>query len=148
MQDDQPRISAVETKLTLHLADCSAGAFRGWVHSDYFEKDIPFADCFTMLKIMDHLYDALSFPQKTFQLRTFQRRETDKFMVKETVIPVTEESRTTFVIQVKFRQNATWQGSIHWVEKNQTRSFRSTLEMIKLIDESVPDGETPEIRWD
>ena len=46
----------------------------------------------------------------------------------------------TFEISVKFMQNSTWQGQIHWVEKNQKQNFRSALEMLKLMDEALNDG--------
>ena len=52
--------------------------------------------------------------------------------------------KATFVVQVQFRQNATWQGTVTWAEKNETRHFRSTLELIRLMDESLsPEREEP-----
>lgn len=51
-----------------------------------------------------------------------------------------KDKKATFIVQVQFRQNATWQGSIHWNEKNKTQYFRSTLEMIKLMDEALGEG--------
>ena len=49
-------------------------------------------------------------------------------------------SKGTFEINVKFMQNSTWQGQIHWVEKNQKQNFRSALEMLKLMDEALAEG--------
>ena len=46
----------------------------------------------------------------------------------------------TFEITVRFRQNATWQGQILWVDKGLKMNFRSALEMLKLMDEAVADG--------
>jgi len=46
----------------------------------------------------------------------------------------------TFEVSVKFTQNATWQGHILWVEKNQKQNFRSALEMIKLMDEALAES--------
>ena len=46
----------------------------------------------------------------------------------------------TFEISVKFMQNSTWQGQIHWVERNQKQNFRSALEMLKLMDEALKEG--------
>ena len=45
-----------------------------------------------------------------------------------------------FVIQIDRCENATWQGSIFWTEKNITQNFRSALELIKLIDSAVMSG--------
>jgi len=46
----------------------------------------------------------------------------------------------TFEISVKFTQNSTWQGQIHWVEKDKRQNFRSALELLKLMDEALEDG--------
>jgi len=48
-------------------------------------------------------------------------------------------AKCTFEISVRFQQNATWQGVIHWIEKNQKQNFRSTLEMLKLMDEAITE---------
>ena len=61
---------------------------------------------------------------------------------------IEEKDRATFVVHVKFRQKATWQGTIQWVDTNKTQSFRSTLEMIKLIDEALDDGGNMKISWE
>lgn len=50
-------------------------------------------------------------------------------------------SPATFVVTVKCRQNATWQGSVQWLEKKKTLHFRSTLELIRLMDEAVAEQE-------
>lgn len=43
----------------------------------------------------------------------------------------------TFVVQVLFRQNATWQGTVQWLEGRQTRQYRSVNELLRLIGEAV-----------
>ena len=54
-------------------------------------------------------------------------------------------SKGTFIVNIQARQNATWQGSVVWAEKNITRTFRSALELLKMIDNSLDDGEEPEV---
>lgn len=39
-----------------------------------------------------------------------------------------------FIIKVMDQQNATWQGSVTWVDEQREQYFRSTLELLKLID--------------
>ena len=46
----------------------------------------------------------------------------------------------TFEVSVKFRQSATWQGQITWIEENKKQNFRSALEMLKLMDEAVTES--------
>ena len=51
----------------------------------------------------------------------------------------------TFVVQILNTQNATWQGTVTWTDGKRRESFRSELELIKLIDSAVSkDGEKPE----
>ncbi|HIQ97443.1 MAG TPA: hypothetical protein IAB26_12895 [Candidatus Limivivens merdigallinarum] len=52
---------------------------------------------------------------------------------KETVLNQRGE-KATFLIHVKYRQSATWQGEIAWVERGVKQSFRSALELLKLMD--------------
>jgi len=56
-------------------------------------------------------------------------------------------TRGTFEVSVKFMQNSTWQGEILWVEKGKKQNFRSSLEMLKLMDEALTDGEDKSINW-
>ncbi len=46
-------------------------------------------------------------------------------------------SKNTFLVHVASCQNATWQGSITWLEEKESKHFRSLLEMIKLIDTAI-----------
>ena len=40
-----------------------------------------------------------------------------------------------FVVDVKFRRNATWQGTVKWEGKE--ANFRSTLELLKIMDAAL-----------
>ena len=54
-----------------------------------------------------------------------------------------EKGKGTFVIKVLNTQNATWQGTIDWLEGERSEAFRSALELIKLVDSALSptDGE-------
>lgn len=43
----------------------------------------------------------------------------------------------SFLVRIQYRQNASWQGTIQWLEEKKTRRFRSELEMMMLIHEAV-----------
>jgi len=47
-----------------------------------------------------------------------------------------EAGGPTFIISVLYRQNATWQGTIQWMEGRQTRQYRSVNEMLSLMDDA------------
>lgn len=45
------------------------------------------------------------------------------------------------MVHVISRENATWQGQVTWLDEKETRSFRSMLELIKLIDAAMEEKE-------
>ncbi|MBR2009616.1 MAG: hypothetical protein IJ936_05780 [Peptococcaceae bacterium] len=48
------------------------------------------------------------------------------------------EALATFKVKVLFRQGASWQGKVEWVEEGMETSFRSALELVKLMDSALP----------
>ena len=42
-------------------------------------------------------------------------------------------AKGTFLLNVKYRQNSSWQGVIQWMERNLTYSFSSVLELLKIL---------------
>ena len=50
------------------------------------------------------------------------------------------QKKETFVVHVISQENATWQGQVTWLDKKETMSFRSLLELIKLMDDALMDG--------
>ena len=48
----------------------------------------------------------------------------------------------TMELHILFRQNASWQGSILWMEGKQEQHFRSVLELIFLIDSALGGAKT------
>ena len=49
--------------------------------------------------------------------------------------------RETFVVRILNTQNATWQGTVTWTDGRRTESFRSALELIRLIDSTLLEQE-------
>lgn len=43
----------------------------------------------------------------------------------------------TFILNVQFRQNSTWQGKLIWVEAEDEEPFCSVLELLKLLDSAL-----------
>lgn len=52
-----------------------------------------------------------------------------------------KKKKNVFFIQITSCQNASWQGTITWTNGRKAENFRSALEMIKLIDSAVSEGE-------
>jgi hypothetical protein len=52
---------------------------------------------------------------------------------------VENSAKGTFIVQVMNNQNATWQGRVNWVDQKSEQPFRSTLELLKLIDGALEE---------
>lgn len=82
------------------------------------------------------LFDSMNFPQSYTAKRSFTPLQGSG----PGGLSGSEEQRgkcATFEIRVLFRQNASWQGSVRWVEGRSEECFRSALELILLINSAL-----------
>jgi len=159
-----PLRSSSLAKVYVVLDDIKNSLFKGRVYHPASGKQAVFTRVYELLMILESIFDAYGFPQHTHTLRTFngvrklnlQKMTTDYVtgeiteMEKE-ILNNDKSGKATFIIKVLFRQNATWQGKIQWVEKNKTQNFRSDLEMLKLMDEALKiadNGEDDTAKWE
>lgn len=103
---------------------------------------------YRLLNTLDRDLSENRYPQRAVQYRTWEVKKHMKDLNPEDTSLEPVAGSPTFVIRVLFRQNATWQGSIQWLEGKQTRQFRSEYEMLKLMDEAMraSAAETEEAR--
>lgn len=47
----------------------------------------------------------------------------------------------TFIIHIKDNENQSWQGDVEWVQGRRKESFRSMLELLRLVDSVVTENE-------
>lgn len=50
---------------------------------------------------------------------------------------------STFIVEILFRTNCSFQGEITWLESKKKRSFRSLLELVLLIQEAQERSGAP-----
>lgn len=58
-------------------------------------------------------------------------------MTRDSRNKYSDSEGTVFFMRIQYRQNASWQGTLHWLDKSQTVCFRSALEMGMLIEEAM-----------
>ncbi len=129
------------------------GELQGRVYNPCYPDVIEFRNVIQLLKVMERLFDKFEYPQTTMTHRHFNGNKVKSSPIDDIEL-VTELSKddfmktetkgkiATFRIQVRFRQNASWQGTLFWVEGNKQENFRSVLELIMLMDSSFTEGST------
>lgn len=154
MQIDTENMDSFPSQCIITLASLRGRTMRGRVHSNYYKKSFRFNNECEMLNGMENLFDSLMFPQATFEARSFFSKKTTQIFrraeseMDDNTNNIPQEGKTTFIVNVQYRQNATWQGTITWVEQNTTQHFRSAFEMLKLMDQANRQGIEEVIQWD
>jgi len=158
--DNKALVTAMSVQMHVEVISYGKGQLRGELHSRYLEAPYVFTDLMHMIHKMEEVFDTKGFPEAFLTPRSFidekhgnKRHHQDHEVRDDIMNPKTmsesEGLKCTFEITVRFRQNATWQGQIHWAEKNLKQNFRSVLEMLKLMDEALMEnvGDTQQIEW-
>lgn len=108
---------------------------KGRFYNRYLPEGKTFQSITQFLLEMEQTLDDMDFPKAFTETRYFAPP-----LENETGPPGPEfrmGDAATFTVRVLFRQNASWQGSVTWVEGKQEQSFRSVLELILLIDNAL-----------
>ncbi|MEI7885075.1 MAG: hypothetical protein WCI30_06960 [Clostridia bacterium] len=113
----------------------------GILYNEYYQLTMSFQGIREFFSSLEQFFDSVNFPQHTHQHRSFGAPSD-----KEKVVPIPLQKgihspktgkKATFTMHVQFRQNATWQGTLQWLEGKQTERFRSELEMLKLMINAI-----------
>ena len=155
-----PVVTSRSTIAIVYIDSNTDHRLVGQLYNAYYDKTVPFQNEIEFLRALESLFDSLSFPSRFENYRHFNA-ESKRHLSRKSGKSITEQERkdlpmsreaaekATFVIHVEFRRNATWQGTIHWVNEDKLKSFRSTLEMIWLIDEALDaEGAEAKITWE
>ena len=129
--------------LCICVDDRQHGESSGRVYGCYSREGVHFTQEYQLVKIIENVMDSIDYPQSSVKIRSFQETESKRPVSKpEKVLEGTEVAAQrgrlgTFLIHVKYRQNATWQGDLLWMEKQKKSSFRSELELFKQMDQAL-----------
>lgn len=51
------------------------------------------------------------------------------------------KKKQTFIIEVLDTKDSSWQGKVNWVDGKKEQTFRSVMELLRLIDSVVAEDE-------
>ncbi len=126
-------------RMYLCIDEYQNGEITGRFFSAFEPEAFTFCSLLALMRYIDNLLDRTMMTQRYEERRTLMK------------VPVTgapakprEEWKTfhcptaklaTFCLNIQFRQNATWQGEVTWLEQKQSSFFRSGLELFRMIDD-------------
>ena len=126
------------------------------LYIDSYENDVPmgryynpcreeggsFKSLTQLLLKLEQDMDLENMPQSFQSVRTFVPRAGYWPDGTESARPQSGK-KGSFVVHVLFRRNASWQGSLVWLDKEQTMQFRSVLELIMLLNSALAEQNGP-----
>ena len=111
-------------------------------------QGVPFSGIAEVLLTIDEIMDKIGFPQSTVDKRSFKKKDQPRNIVPPLAnittqgemrrfdTTVQKGEKATFILKVKFRRNANWQGTVEWLEGKEEYSFNSELELLEFIDKA------------
>ena len=109
--------------------------FSGRLYHPYLPGGDSFRSLMEFFRKMEDLLDGMQFPQSFTAVRSFS--DPPMRAGRPPGADVREGRCATFAVRVLFRQNASWQGSVSWLEGSREESFRSALELAFLMDSAL-----------
>ena len=125
------------------------GEIRGRLFNAYYRDALFFDSGMEMIRKLDEIFETFGYPHATMDLRSFETEEEKaehEPVMRIRMAPTQELFKhnahgelATLRMRVMFRQNASWQGTVRWVEEELEESFASVLELLLLIDSIFAD---------
>ena len=154
---------AVASAVWIGIDRYNGNDWNGKIYTRLNKEAINFRNIGEMLDVLENIWNTIGYPQESMVNRRFSTQEKlaskkelvrvsyfedgtkDKIKVElsEADMEKRRGEQDTFIVRIQYRQNATWQGHVTWVDENKTVPFRSALELIKLID-STQNEQTDE----
>lgn len=155
---------AVVSAVRICIDAYNDSGWMGRIYTRLKKEPIEFRNMDKMIDILGSFWDIIGFPMESTIRRQFTDRQVLQSQLQKRVaievsypedgskdkikVELSEEDmdnkhgeQGTFIVKIRYRQNATWQGHVTWVEKNKTVPFRSALELIRLLDSTRTENE-------
>jgi hypothetical protein len=120
---------------TVCIDSYEGGVPAGRFYNPWLETGRSFQSMSGFLLEMEQALDSMDFPKSFTAVRTFAQSPPGFSPAEERGFR--PGCAATFEVRILFRQNASWQGSVTWLEGRREQSFRSVLELILLMDSAL-----------
>ena len=135
-------VLAAPNLITVCVDESQASEISGRLYHGYSQEPQSFENVVQLIRYMADFYDSIRFPESSVVLREFtsEKRAMEELHEKSMEYQQLMEQNgicATFHIFVKYRQNATWQGTVDWLCGGEPDAFSSDLEFLKLVERHI-----------
>lgn len=118
---------------TVCIDKLNGSIMSGSFYNPYLTGEQDFNGLLDLILGIDGLLNEMGNVQQGCSIRSFTRNTDAAGDIRSSAISERGQL-ATFSIKILFRQNASWQGSVTWLEGKAEESFRSVLELIYLMN--------------
>lgn len=113
--------------------------FTGKLYNPFYKQCIQIESFQQLIKELDTLMDEIGCPMSGMEKRTFTKKAhtDDRAILLEDKTQAPRGKVATFALRIQYRNNASWQGSIKWIEGDAEEYFRSVLELFWLLESAM-----------
>lgn len=138
------KMMASDVKVCVY--SCDEKTIMGKIYHCCLEEPMMFHGISDMILKVDMIYDAIGFPAANPARRTLHPRERVtqplKYYHDFKDFASMEGEKFAFFLKVRYRQNVSWQGSVHFSGDVSSYQFRSVLELMGYIMEKIEEYRT------
>ncbi|MCJ7855134.1 hypothetical protein MUJ63_02325 [Lachnospiraceae bacterium NSJ-143] len=118
---------------------CDNGLVSGRLAVLSVKKSMDFSSVMELINGVEYFLDNFSVVERNESPRLFsgQSYDTHKDVLCSDLNGLVSGRLATFCVNIKFRQNSTWQGEAVWLETGKKESFRSALELLIMLDRAL-----------
>ena len=110
----------------------------GRFYNQYCPDGVSFHGAIDLLKKTETILDKHKASQSFSAVRSFAEKPSASVLTSSGEANC-KGNVATFATKILFRQNASWQGSVSWIEGQREEPFRSVLELLLLIDSAISE---------
>lgn len=117
--------------------------FSGRVYFSLYKEPIVFYSLIGLVNEINRTLEVAGVPQPYMEYRTFDKPYYyAKHSDRKREMEIFHHERFygklgTFMVRILYRQSATWQGTVEWVEGEAVMEFRSAMELFILIGSAL-----------
>ena len=117
------------------IDEYQSGIPSGRFYNPFCKDGKSFRGIMEFLSEMENTMESMDFPKAFTVTRSFSEMRQDPAGLPQ--LDMQTGRQATFVLRILFRQNASWQGSVTWLEGKKEQGFRSALELVLLMHSAL-----------
>ena len=118
-----------EKYIDVYLDGGAHGAMSGLLAHRSSERAWRFGSLVELISVLEALFAEPGFPQQTHELKGAASSAGEPARQAETPL----DRQPDFTLKIRYRQNATWQGTISRAGQKDELRFRSLLELVRIL---------------